>query len=718
MHLLNYKINIKYLSLSFGIGFFYSCFVYIYFIQIPFPARRGVAFSLLLWAALVPLAYLLLSHYLVPRLNQLSPRAHRNLLIISFLSGIFFAFVARPPDSIFLYPVHTLQINIPSGDLDRVISLEYAKTPFRDISFNEFAKVGEWQRSDTSLSFSGPGPASLTWSGRTGDTVTLIFPNSPSLADLTASWDGNLPYPVPLSSSQGKSVVEYSLDTGWTSGFFSILVVSFTIGFLFLVISLFFLGIDIKEPKPVYHNRGFWLLYSIPMIAVWVFFLLIFFPGIMSLDPIIQWQQVLHGQYADQHPLLYTLLIALVSKVYYSPASVVVSQILMISLAFAWGLAELERMGVSRKVLWLLTILCAILPVNILSAIALRKDVLYSAAILVLSIMFLKIINSRGEWLRTGGNWLGLGVCLAVISLTRINGLTVSVGSVFILLIFYVKIWRRLAAAAGVFVILLAAMYGPVYSLLKVKHVPEFSTILFLHHIAAHLQAGTILTTDEKDYLSKLAPLDRWNYDCCEDNPTQASIFPGKIVQNFDLPLLRQDIQKPARIALDLFLKNPSVDLRHNICASQLVWSLNSTCPDLILTSLKPYPDPSDPATFNRFNPNDMGFKADSKLPSLLLYAYSCLQVFSNGFLHRINYTSAIYLYLAIGCTILCAIRKKSWRFFLFLAPILIQSITLFLINASQTYRYQYGVILVGLFCVGFLFIPVKVNVFFPGNIK
>ena len=148
--------------------------------------------------------------------------------------------------------------------------------------------------------------------------------------------------------------------------------------------------------QPVNPKKGSWLLYSLPMIALWVFSLLIFFPGIMSLDPIIQWQQVLHGQYADQHPLLYTLLIALVSKVYYSPASVVVAQILMISLAFAWGLAELQRMGVSRKSSGFGDPLRDT-PVNILSAIALRKDVLYSAAILVLSINVLKGDQLQGR---------------------------------------------------------------------------------------------------------------------------------------------------------------------------------------------------------------------------------------------------------------------------------------------------------------------------------
>ena len=219
-----------------------------------------------------------------------------------------------------------------------------------------------------------------------------------------------------------------------------------------------------------------------------------FFPGLISEDSVLQWQQILTGQYTDHHPLLYTLLIAFVSRIYYSPASVVISQIFMVSFALAWGFDELEHMGVSRKVLWGLASLCAILPVNILTAITLRKDVLYSAALLVLSIIILKIINSRGNWIKHTWNWLALGLSLAVIALTRINGYPVAIGSLLLILIFYHRAWRQIVGSAGVFILLLVIMYGPIYSTLNVKREPEFGTLLPFHHIAAHLQAGTPLS--------------------------------------------------------------------------------------------------------------------------------------------------------------------------------------------------------------------------------
>ena len=41
-----------------------------------------------------------------------------------------------------------------------------------------------------------------------------------------------------------------------------------------------------------------------------------------------------------------------------------------------------------------------------------------------------------------------------------------------------------------------------------------------------------------------------------------------------------------------------------------------------------------------------------------------------------------------------------------FLAPVVIQSVVLLLINISQAYRYQYGVALVGMLSLGLLLVP------------
>jgi hypothetical protein len=59
---------------------------------------------------------------------------------------------------------------------------------------------------------------------------------------------------------------------------------------------------------------------------------------------------------------------------------------------------------------------------------------------------------------------------------------------------------------------------------------------------------------------------------------------------------------------------------------------------------------------------------------------------------------------LAIYATMIISIRLKDWHYLFFVMPAVIQSAVLFLINISQTYRYQYGVILVGLFSIGLIF--------------
>ena len=435
------------------------------------------------------------------------------------------------------------------------------------------------------------------------------------------------------------------------------------------------------------------------MIAVWGFFLFALYPGLVPEDSYIQWQQVLTGNYADHHPILYALFMAIVSRFYPFPASVVMAQILMVSIAIAWGLDEMEGMGVPGKVLWAVAVLFGLLPINILSTSALFKDVPYSVAILILSIILLKIVNSHGKWIQTGWHWLGLGATLGAITLIRINGLPIAIGSVLLLLILYRFSWRRLVAAGGIFTFLLVFMYGPVYAWLKVKHEPEFGTILFLHHIAAHLGAGTPLSIEQETFLNKLAPIqDLWNYDCCQANPTMIAVFPGVFQQNYDLPILREDINRPARIALDLFLKDPTVDLRHMVCASQIIWSLNSSCPDR--TPIDTYlleVGKNTPAIF----PLIITTEIDNLSRQYLLQT-------SKGSPHNPNLIMAAYLYLALYCVILFSIRQKNLRIFAFISPIALQSLTLLVLIISQAHRYQYGIALVGVLSICLLFVPIR----------
>jgi hypothetical protein len=166
------------------------------------------------------------------------------------------------------------------------------------------------------------------------------------------------------------------------------------------------------------------------------------------------------------------------------------------------------------------------------------------------------------------------------------------------------------------------------------------------------------------------------------------AIFPEALKQKYDLPILNRDINKPAKIALDLFLKNPAVDLRHITCAGQLVWSINSSCRDR--TNIDSDQDELEKGSifFGRLSKH--------------------FPVITTRFNHNLNLIMAVYMYCAIYCTSIFTIRTRNWRYLLFLTPIVIQSAVLLLINISQAYRYQYGVALVGMLALGLLLVPMN----------
>lgn len=255
------------------------------------------------------------------------------------------------------------------------------------VSYSQLIKEGEWEVTDTNILKPSSGePATLNWVGRTGSQARLIFITGLDAGRVKVIWNGAseiLDLYSPIMGEQEK-IQDFPIP-----------VFAYFPGFLawWGLASLFFFYLLLKRAN------NSWLLYALPMIGVWAFFRLIFYPGFFSYDAEVQWGQMLSGSYTDWHPISYALLMGFVSKIYYSPASVVVVQILMVSIALAWGMAELVAMGASKKALWVLAIICAVIPITIVLTITLYKDIPYSAALLVLSIVFLKIIITKGEWL-------------------------------------------------------------------------------------------------------------------------------------------------------------------------------------------------------------------------------------------------------------------------------------------------------------------------------
>ena len=258
--------------------------------------------------------------------------------------------------------------------------------------------------------------------------------------------------------------------------------------------------------------------------------------------------------------------------------------------------------------------------------------------------------------------------------------------------------WKRLTGSLALCLLLFVFVKGPLYTWVNVDRSKSGqSNLILLHHIAAHLKAGTPLEAGEKEYLDSFLPVDDWNYYCC---------YVGTISydENFQREKFLSSSADNRKLALDLFLRDPAVDFRHTVCAGELTWRYNNN--QCYMKSTHGF-NSWAPGQTSWIIANEIGLKTDSKIPGLVQPYVDMLRIFGfrDDFL-VIYLRPALYLYLACFSVATLTIRRKDFRILLVLAPILIQSAILFLVSYAPAVRYQYSIYLVCVLLICSLFIP------------
>ena len=683
------KISPWLLFCSIGSAFILACFAYLFVFQSPNLGRREVASAFIVFLALIPALYLLFSRFLAPKFGSMQWKARVAWLAVSGAVGVLGILTTSQPEYFYaILPRHSVEIAVAGGAEDSTVTLHWFSTDLGDVSFDRLRTTGSWETTSSGYTHSGSGEASLAWSGPTGEYAWLQFESTGSPSAITEKWDGK-PQTISVpSAATPAGGTRFSFPVPVINPLVIISVSWFAVSLLFLVTTIFLSDLTLKPAVPNPHGRWKWLFFSLPMILVWSVYLLTFFPGIITPDGINQWGQIQTGRLDDALPVGHTLLLILITGVWNSPAAVIVSQILLLSLSVAWGLGILMDQGLPKWAGWLLAVIFAVSPVNARMVITLWKDIPYSVCLLLLSSMVLKIFFTKGEWLRLKTNWLWIGLVSLGISSFRLNGLPVPFVTLVILAAIYRNWWKPLIGILVSFLAVFAIIQGPVFDQLKVDRNEGFKRLLFIHHIAAHVVEGGPLTENESAMASKIFPLDEWAYDCC----TNLRVWR---TPSFSEPRLARESNTILRLFLDLAIKEPIVEARHFVCVSSLIWELPSRC------KLNVEPLPSGEIRW--ITRNSLGLREESLIPFLVLPFTLIDWRISQTPLDILFYTPALFLYLAVYCTSLFALRRKDWKGLLFITPALIQSGVMIVVNVSRDFRYQYGVFLIGLFSLGLL---------------
>ena len=266
-------------------------------------------------------------------------------------------------------------------------------------------------------------------------------------------------------------------------------------------------------PQPGSGRRVFWAALAISAVIFGCAFAACW-PGGVSYDASNQWRQAHSGEFNNWHPVFHTLLIWLVTRVRDSYPFAVCMQIAAFSAAMAYLTATLNRRGVPA---WLAlgahALVCASLPVRN-TLMYLGKDSAMTAAVLVVAAQTVHMLHTRGVWLKRPRNAVCFGLTLAAATLLRHNAILWTLPLLICALLCFPWGRRGAALAAGVTVLTLVLVRGPLYGALDVVY-PDNTTeesvgipMTILWDVRA--QAPEVLDDETSAFLASLAEGGKW----------------------------------------------------------------------------------------------------------------------------------------------------------------------------------------------------------------
>lgn len=429
-------------------------------------------------------------------------------------------------------------------------------------------------------------------------------------------------------------------------------------------------------------------LYALPCVAVWAAYLLVFFPGLMSMDSLVQWQQMQTMHLSDSHPVFHTLLNWTLTRLWESPAAIALAQIFALSLVFGAAMAQLERLGVPVWVRVLLTAFVCLLPTNGMMVLNLWKDVPYSISLLWLTVLCLKVFQSDGAWLSERRHQAVLGISLLFVILLRHNGILPATATLLGIGIVYREQWRRALIIGAVCMLTIVTVKGPVYESLQVQPGERWQALsLPVHQIGAMVRAGVAVQPEDRELLASLLPMEEWG----------RSYWPYMVDTlvhhpHFQKQILNEKSGEFVRLWVRLVAEHPHVAFVDGARLTSLVWSV---------------PQPADGYTYTTqrgIDANKMGLRLAHPLPPERENAVRLLVAWTEE-PARVwwMWRPALYLYALCALAVVAAIRLGR-EALLVTVPILANAAGLLVTLPAQDVRYLYGALLIAPVIAGLAF--------------
>jgi hypothetical protein len=425
----------------------------------------------------------------------------------------------------------------------------------------------------------------------------------------------------------------------------------------------------------------FWLTYlryGLPCAAVWTVYLLAFWPGILTEDSIEQWTDMTTGVIRGYHSPLQTVLHGLLTRVWSSPAMIVLAQIAALSAAYATVAAECAARQAPRWLLAATTFVVAALPANGFLVITLWKDIPYSIALLWLAAVTLRLARSGGRF--TGASdVIAMAIALTAAATFRHNGLP-TVALFLVLLAWAVPAPRRaLWPLAALTLVGVLGIHVGLFRAIGVQpYHPAQRDQTILHQVAAAMRPGAAYEAGDFAALGRIMPIENWlrDYRCESVIPTLVSVLAHS--PEAEYATHRRALYTAWGHAVT---RTPGLIATHHACVTGLIWN----------------PAASYYLVSTEIVANGYGLKT---APAVPLLNGTLTGLFRNTTQHpwrAVLWDPAAHLVVVAGGVVVALRRRVDPVTVVALAIPLLHTAVLFVAIPSAEYRLQYPVVLASL---------------------
>lgn len=417
------------------------------------------------------------------------------------------------------------------------------------------------------------------------------------------------------------------------------------------------------------------LIFLLPFVT-YLTVLVIFFPGMLSYDSFDQLNQIATNHFNNWHPFLHTFIEKICMKVWNSPASVGVFQILFFSILWTVICKYNRKKNTKQEFIFqiIVTIFIVLNPLNSFYSITLWKDVLFGYMFLLFCFL-LEILIDR-KYNVSPKFIVLLGLVTAVISKLRHNGLYALIIFLIILIgIFLVKKKRKFCLLIITSFIASMTLFYGLEAVYNVKHIKNTLVEVKIMHALAYYNEEDILSQKEKKVISNVVDLKDMH-----DNFNK--YYSDHLATKLDLVKAQEYKSDLMKILIKKSLSHPLTLIRYVLDSANMTWSIirpDGAVGTLVFLQLDD--SPNNVTGISHVN-KDKGIYKNVQ-QTVLKSMYQKLP-------QTILYSGALYLYLSIILIIALVVTKKSLKFLLLIIPNILNTVIIAASTPIQDIRYIY----------------------------